>query len=89
MKRRALFDFLATPSYLYVSHSSPLPGAPYYLPGRVVQYDRSSLAVLRSWDFIQVPSRLVSSRDEQWLYTMGFETWVVPAQSPAPAFARR
>lgn len=84
-----LFGFLATASYLYLAHSrSDLDGR-HYLPGRVVQYARSSFAQARAWDFVQVPRWLASSRDEQWLYALGFETWVVSAAfSPRPSLVR-
>jgi hypothetical protein len=83
-----LFGFWVTASHLYLSQSRSDPNGIYFLPGRVVQYDRLSLAQVRSWDFVQVPRWVSTSRDEQWFYAEGFETWVVAALSSAPFFSR-
>ena len=84
-----LSGFLVTANYLYLAHSRADAHGLFYLPGRVEQYNRTSLVQLRFWDFVQASRWLVSSRDEQWLYAEGFETWVVPALSPSPSLARK
>lgn len=84
-----LFGFLVTANHLYLTHArQDIPGT-YFLAGSVVQYDRASLARIRSWDFVQVPSALAGSGDDQWLYASGLETWVVEATAAGPDLAGR
>jgi WD40 repeat protein len=83
------YAFWITQNHLYLSHGrQDLPGR-FYLPGTIVQYDRTSLAQQRSWDFVMVPQGVVTSADEQSLYPCGFETWIVPLGAPVAVRVRR
>ena len=73
-----VWDVVVTLSSVYVSIEQS--GGLYFLPGRVVKYERSSLAELASWDFVQVPQVIQVSRDIHYLYAFGFESWVIPLQ---------
>ncbi len=85
-----LFAMHVTPNHLYLSHGRQDIPDRFFLAGSVVQYDRVSLARLRSWDFVQVPTGVFASADEQWFYasTSG-ATWVVGATAGGAPLAGR
>jgi hypothetical protein len=85
-----LFAMHVTPSHLYLAHARQDIPNRFFMAGSVVEYDRASLTRLRSWDFVQVPSGVFASSDEQWFYASTFNgTWVVSATSSGPPLARR
>ena len=72
-----IHDLYITPSFLYVSEARNSTEAKYFQPGRVTQYDISDLSTLKSWDFVLVPTKILLSGNEEYLYSFGSTTWVV------------
>lgn len=76
-----LFDFYVTATDIFVSQASGgRPGDRYFLSGDVVRYNATSLAMVKSWGFVKVPSWIVVARDGAQFYTdgPGMKTLVIP-----------
>jgi WD40 repeat protein len=75
-----IFDFFVAFSHVYVAFSRTIPEGLYFLPGRIEQFEASSLSTRQFWDFVQVPITMVTSREERNLYVFANKSCIVPLQ---------
>lgn len=78
-----LWDCWATPSHIYVSHCTTDPSWNCLPQGQMVaQYNASDLSLSGAWEFLTVPTTIVTSSDERYMYAYEYptRTWIVPLQ---------